>query len=298
MTDSDRYMNSVAVTPASSMFSQLSRKIQASTSEGSSPTGKLSHVLSDREPSSSRIEILRKRQAAAGKAIAKSTLIYTSSQQRRVPGVHDHEPEWLSDDSAEDYDELTSDLSTETTKVDSPAFLRHPYPRALENSMSSPMRSSPRRSVNHSAKRSATRSDQRWINLLERNNEELMTQISTLASDLSETEQHLKLRLNSAEEEVRLLSEQLSERDRAQKRCNDQYRKEMSSLRSRILDDNNRLSDAAALVTRLEAQCRTLTMERDASNVRLAKRDEEILRTKRRNAALAEQILHQRSLEL
>lgn len=245
----------------------------------------------------SRLDLLRKRQVAANRAAARSTLVAATEHRSRERELDDEE-EWLSDEPFHDQRKQVSSASTCQVWKMSPRTHRRSQSHGIDSPFSTPVRLSSKFVTGHSAKRSLGRSDQRWISLLERNNEELMTQISTLASDLTETEKHLKLRLKTAEEEVRLLSEQLLERDRANKKASDQYRREVSSLRSRILDDNKRLSEAVAHVTHLETQAKVLARERDLASMRLVKRDEEILRIKRRNAELAEQSLNQRTLEM
>lgn len=254
--------------------------------------------------SNNKLEMLRKRQLAAKNSPAVS--LKMSGNCADSSDIYDASPsnhnEWLSEDGSPQLNEAESSPSNRRTRKCSVRSRRRPSNVVPDVSLSTPVRQSPRRSISNSVKRSGGKSDQRWITLLERNNEELISQVNALTSTLSTTEKTLQTSLKISEEEIVTLKEQLLERDRAQERMIEQFRKRVTPLRSQ---DAERIDVAGTHQIRglrqhaeIESRVKALLAERETFLLKIKRKDDELLRIKKRNAELAEQILHKRSLEM
>ena len=149
------------------------------------------------------------------------------------------------------------------------------------------LRHSSRRSI-HRIQRA--RSDQRWIALLERNNEELVAQISTLTSDLCRTEKTIKNSLTRHESEIHKLRTQLTELVVAAKKP--EHEPQPGDLRRRTSqeDTSRTRCDVSDRSFTADIGLRNLVQERDTLKRLVERQEDELLRTKRRNAALAERV--------
>lgn len=250
-----------------------------------------------------RISRLRRRQLSAGRAAKNFTLSPPSALKASDAmelTISQPETDWTSDVPTDEPDHVSRESGATSPKrrTRQSTALKVLHSLGYESSTSFAGRHTARRRLANNVRGSRVGSDQKWISFLERNNEELMAQISTLATDLTDSETNFKLRLKASGEDIQHLRAQIEDRDRIQRTSDDQHRSEVSSLHSRLADETERSSLAEHKITVLQEHIASLTKEQDTSLAQLAKRDQEILRSKRRNAELAERVLRQRSLEL
>lgn len=218
-----------------------------------------------------------------------------SSLMLRLPPRSDGS--YLSTEWQSEEDEIYHDSRHETRQM---GTSQHNHHLAFRQSpVSSPLKNNAQQ--RHSTRRkSSGRSEQRWINHLERNNEELMNQISVITADLSATRRDLTTDLISTKAETEMLRQQLEALRETHQQCQERHRTEVAMLQQREQDAKS--AGRHASYSRVPAEEQTKRQpfhgERETLIAKLKARDAEVLRLRRRNAELAEQILDKKSLEM
>lgn len=239
-----------------------------------------------------RLRRLRKRHSLAKKAATASTLCGPTSQ---ILANHEMENDWQSDDDVDAHVHIQQQPMRMTRARRQSS--NHKRYAPLTPPMKRMSRAAPSANRGLSAK-----DDQKWIGLLERNNEELLSQIETLTSDSSDIEKNLKAQLEAAKNEVLVLKEQLSEKERLYRTASEHYEAKIQFLRSMRTDSPSGTTQKYDLRWRghslSDFDIRKLIQERDLLRSRAKSSETELLKYKRRNAALAEQILQKRGLEM
>lgn len=254
----------------------------------------------------SKLARLRTRHKAAREAMSPSFLSFDRSSQ--VARVASDDDEWLSDEAAKVPTMERPPYGSSTFGKASRASFAYRRRRQSSSHPLDLLASPPIKRPNNCAgcgRKSTDKGEHRWISLLERNTEELMSQIETLTGDAAETETQLKSQLRSAQDEVAHLREQLAMRERALKSLqlhsdwqNKHYQDQRVQRQNSAIPHFVSPSSARQSEVDSNSEMGSLTRERDLLRARAKKKDDELTRSKRRNAELAEQIIQKRELEM
>ncbi|ORY80490.1 hypothetical protein BCR37DRAFT_381165 [Protomyces lactucae-debilis] len=144
--------------------------------------------------------------------------------------------------------------------------------------------------------------EERWIALLERQNEELLSQISLLTKDLTQSDKKHKTMLRREQEEVAHLQQELREWTSALTEQGETHRRERAAFRSQLVDvrihASKKEAEHQSRLASLHQDLATLAREKEAAVLRAKRSEQELQYAKRRNASLAEELLAKKTLEL
>lgn len=256
-----------------------------------------SPLLSEFSPTTYRNRLLQKRQRAFEKAPSISRFSPRNNRHQHLRASH--EEEWISDDPSIKVADDPTMRSTINKKL-----RNH---RRSSSSLQEQQASRIRSTQNSRSKKSQSIlcADQNYIESLERENEELMLQVANLTKERAAIAKDLQTRLKNATDEIWMLQQQLLHRDSVPAKDTQSRINEVTPSRPRHtlsqaarFGHSRRFSENICSSSDLEGQIVRLLEEKEISNSTAKKRDEELLRIKKRNAVLAEQILEKRSLEL
>jgi hypothetical protein len=167
--------------------------------------------------------------------------------------------------------------------------------------------------LRHHAKRA--HDEERWIALLERQNEELLAQITYLTKDLSQSDRRHKMLVRREQDEVAHLQYErrewyalrisyaaansrttaLTEQSEAHSRERAAFRNQLVELR---IDASKKENEYQARLSALHQDLATLARDKEAATARAKRCEQELQLAKRRNASLAEELLAKKTLEL
>ncbi|BFZ55496.1 hypothetical protein PYCC9005_002537 [Savitreella phatthalungensis] len=151
------------------------------------------------------------------------------------------------------------------------------------------------------AARSQQRDDERWINLLERQNQCLLEQLSTMSRDVTTADVETTRIVNNSHAQLRSLHDEVDSLRQALDEQTRRHASELANFRAGAIKQKiamtQAVEEAQSLIAQQESSLAAIRTERQELADMVRQQDTELLRLRRRVGALAEEMLQKRWLE-